>query len=48
MIFASLLPLAGVDDVPSGAVLTFLLPLVLVIILAGLWWVSFRRSRNVY
>jgi hypothetical protein len=46
MIAALLLPLARVDDVAAGGPLTLLLPLVLVPIIAGLWYLSLRRSRD--
>jgi hypothetical protein len=46
MTAALLLPLARVDDVAAGGVLTLLFPLILVFIVAGLWYLSLRRSRN--
>jgi hypothetical protein len=44
MIYGLLLSLARVDDVSAGGPLTLLFPLVLVPIVAGLWWLSLRRS----
>jgi hypothetical protein len=44
MIYALLLSLAHVDDVSAGGPLTLVFPLVLVPIVAGLWWLSLRRS----
>jgi hypothetical protein len=38
-----LIPLAAVNDTGAGGVLTLLLPLVLVFVVLGLWWVSLRR-----
>jgi hypothetical protein len=46
MMLAMLIGLASVDDVASGGPLTLLFPLVLVFVIALLWWISFRRSRN--
>jgi hypothetical protein len=48
MILGLLIGLAGVDDTGGGAgVLTLAFPLVLVFIVAGLWWAWWsRRSRN--
>ena len=46
MTAALLLPLARVDDVAAGGPLTLLFPLVLVFIIAGLWYLSLRRSRK--
>jgi hypothetical protein len=48
MIHALLIPVAGVDDTGGGAgVLTLVFPLVLVFIVAALWWAWWvRRSRN--
>jgi uncharacterized ion transporter superfamily protein YfcC len=37
---------AAGSDVASGAVLTLLLPLLLVFVVAGLWFVALRRSRG--
>jgi hypothetical protein len=38
---------AAVNDSGSGGVLTLVFPLVLVFIVAGLWWAWWtRRSRN--
>lgn len=46
MILALLLPLAGIDDVGSAGWLTLVFPLILVFIIAGIWWAILRRSRN--
>jgi hypothetical protein len=46
MTYALLLSLASVNDVGGGGVLTLLFPLILVPIVAGLWWLSLRRSRK--
>jgi hypothetical protein len=47
MIYALLTELAKVDDVSAGGPLTLLFPLVLVFVVAGLWWAWWlRRSRN--
>jgi hypothetical protein len=43
----SALLIAHVDDVSAGGVLTLLFPLVLVFVVAALWWAWWlRRSRN--
>ena len=44
-ILAISLAAAG-SDVASGAVLTLLLPLLLVFVVGGLWFVALRRSRG--
>jgi hypothetical protein len=47
MIYALLTGMAKVDDVSAGGPLTLLFPLVLVFVVAGLWWAWWlRRSRN--
>jgi hypothetical protein len=44
MTYALLLSLARVNNVGGGGALTLVFPLVLVPIVAGLWWFSLRRS----
>jgi hypothetical protein len=44
MIYALLISLAKVDDVSAGGPLTLLFPLVLVPIVAGIWWFWLRQS----
>jgi hypothetical protein len=44
MTYALLLSLARVDNVHGAGPLTLLFPLILVPIVAGLWWFSLRRS----
>jgi hypothetical protein len=46
MIFSLLAPLASADDVNAAGWLTLVFPLILVFIIAGLWWASLRRSRD--
>jgi hypothetical protein len=46
MMISLLLPLAGVNDVPAGAVLTLVFPLVFVFVVLGIWWLSLRRSHG--
>jgi hypothetical protein len=44
MTYALLLSFARVDDVGGAGPLTLLFPLVLVPIMAGIWWLWLRRS----
>jgi hypothetical protein len=37
-------PLAGINDSPAGAVLTLVFPLVFVFVVLGIWWVALRRG----
>jgi hypothetical protein len=46
MTLAALLSLATIDDVSAGGWLTLVFPLILVFVIAGLWWLSLRHSRN--
>lgn len=46
MISTLVLSLATASKVTSGAVLTLLLPLLLVFVIAGLWFVALRRMRG--
>jgi hypothetical protein len=46
MTLVALVSLASIDDVSAGGWLTLVFPLVLVFIIAGLWWISLRHSRN--
>jgi uncharacterized membrane protein YjdF len=39
-------PLAGIDDVNSAGWLTLVFPLVLVFVIAAIWWVLLRHSRD--
>jgi hypothetical protein len=44
MTYALLLTLARIDDVSAGGPLTLLFPLVLVPVVAGIWWLWLRNS----
>jgi hypothetical protein len=46
MIASLVLVLARVDDIPAGAPLTLIFPLVFVFVVLALWWFAFRRFRD--
>lgn len=46
MILRLLLPIANVNDISAGGVLSLLFPLVFVFIVLGIWVASLRRARK--